>query len=178
MRSETKKRWAAVVLFLGSVPMASVPVWGGDSAAKTAIGSGVGGAAGAVVGEAIGGKTGAIVGGAAGGAVGAAATTKGDGRTGAIVGGAVGGGAGAAIGQEVGGRNGAVVGAGLGGAAGAVVGREIDSDGKPLAAGTAAARAPAPTVQRVGVESDCGPRKNKKHPGKGWAKGHYKNRGC
>lgn len=155
-----------------AILMASTFAWGGDSAAKTAIGSGVGGAAGAAVGQAIGGKTGAVVGGAAGGAVGAAATTKGEGRTGAIVGGAVGGGAGAAIGQQAGGKNGAIVGAGLGGAAGAVVGREIDSSGsKPrTAAGTVVS-----TRAAVVDEGGCGGKKRKNHPGKGWAKGHSKH---
>jgi hypothetical protein len=129
-----------------------------------------------------------VVGGAVGGATGAAMTTNSnEGRTRAIVGGAVGGGAGAAVGHSMGGTTGAAVGAGVGGAAGAVVGRNISaSDSKPQSASNSA-RAPAqpattvsvnsPGVVRI-VDDDCyGPKqKHKNHPGKGWAKGHYKNR--
>ena len=162
MLRETKKIAAAI-----SLALAVSPAWGGDGAAKTAIGAGLGGAGGAAVGQALGGKSGAVVGGAAGGAVGAAATTTGKGRTGAIVGGAVGGGAGAAIGQNAGGKNGAVVGAGLGGAAGAVIGRELNDGGKR----------PAKSQGVVVVQDACGgTNKHKRHPGKGWAKGH--NRHC
>jgi hypothetical protein len=160
---------AAVALAMGSGS-----AFAGDSAAKTVVGGGLGGAGGAAVGGALGGKTGAVVGGAAGGAIGAAATTSGKGRTGAIVGGAVGGGAGAAIGQEVGGKQGAVVGAGLGGAAGAGIGRDLGGGGKQETNSTAVAR--AQTAQRVVIQEDCGSKKkNKHHPGKGWAKGHNKN---
>ena len=74
MLRKTRKIAAAVALVL-----AISPAWGADSAAKTAIGGGLGGAGGAAVGGALGGKTGAVVGGAAGGAVGAAATTTGKG---------------------------------------------------------------------------------------------------
>ena len=146
----------------------------GDTA-KTGIGSGIGGAAGAAVGGELGGKTGAVVGGAAGGAVGAAATTRGDGRRGAIVGGAVGGAAGAAVGHEAGGKTGAVVGAGLGAGTGAVIGRKLDGDGKPQ---TNKQVTGAVTVSSAGHsaadQGPCGWKKNKNHPGKGWAKGHSK----
>ena len=146
----------------------------GDTA-KTAIGSGIGGAAGAAVGGELGGKTGAVVGGAAGGAVGAAATTRGDGRRGAIVGGAVGGAAGAAVGHEAGGKTGAVVGAGVGAGTGAVIGRKLDGDGKPQ---TNKQVTGAVTVSSTGHsaadQGPCGWKKNKNHPGKGWAKGHSK----
>jgi hypothetical protein len=78
----------------------------------------------------------------------------------------VGGGAGAAIGQEVGGKSGAIVGAGVGGAAGAAIGRDLNrGDGKPQGV------VKAQTVQHV--VDPCS--KRKKHPGKGWAKGHNKN---
>ncbi len=166
-----RKIVAAVTLAL-----AASPAWAGDSTAKTAIGGGLGGAGGAAVGQALGGKTGAVVGGAAGGAVGAAATTTGKGRTGAIVGGAVGGGAGAAIGQEVGGKNGAVVGAGVGGAAGSAIGRDLNRGGKEQQQGRATTVVKTQTVQHVVIQEDCGSKKkNRNHPGKGWAKGHNKN---
>jgi hypothetical protein len=150
---------------------------------KTAVGAGVGGAAGAAVGQAVGGSTGAVVGGAVGGGTGAAVTTKsGEGRTGAIVGGAVGGGAGAAVGQSMGGTTGAIVGAGVGGATGAVVGRNIQGNSVPAPKAsasrttvitTAAVRQPSVVV----VDAGCQERWEKKgHPGKGWAKGHNKNK--
>jgi hypothetical protein len=172
MPSETRKVISALLL-------SSVVSLAWADGAKTAIGSGLGGAAGAAVGQTLGGSTGAIVGGAAGGAVGAAATTKGDGRTGAIVGGAVGGGTGAAVGQTVGGSTGAVVGAGVGGAAGGVIGREVDrnstSSGAASGTVTTQTRSATTVVQTIHVvDDDCGPKRNRNHPGKGWAKGHYK----
>jgi hypothetical protein len=151
---------------------------------KTAVGAGVGGAAGAAVGQAVGGSTGSVVGGAVGGATGAAVTTKsGEGRTGAIVGGAVGGGAGAAVGQSMGGTTGAIVGAGVGGATGAVVGRNIQGNSVPAPTGSATKTTVITTAavrQPTLVVVDCNERWEKKgHPGKGWAKGHYKNKkGC
>lgn len=172
MNTRTRKAIVALV-----VALAPVPAWAADSTAKTAVGGGLGGAGGALIGNELGGKTGAVVGGAAGGAVGAAATTTGKGRTGAIVGGAVGGGAGAAIGHEVGGTKGAVVGAGAGGAAGAAIGRNASGGGKPQQAATGEPGSVATTTvahQAVIVEQHCKPRK---HPGKGWAKGHAK-KGC
>jgi hypothetical protein len=169
MYSVTRKSIVAV-----GIAFAVSGAWAGDSAEKTAIGSGLGGAAGAVLGNAVGGSAGAVVGGAAGGAVGAAATTKGPGRTGAIVGGAVGGGAGAAVGQQVGGTSGAIVGAGLGGAAGGAIGREVGGGGKPQS--VKSSQTTVVRTQTLVVEDgDCGG-KRKKHPGKGWAKGH--NKGC
>lgn len=172
MYSETRKWMVAAGL-----AFAVSAAWAGDSAEKTAIGSGLGGAAGAAVGSALGGKGGAVVGGAAGGAVGAAATTRGPGRTGAVVGGAVGGAAGAAVGQQAGGTTGAIVGAGLGGAAGGAIGREIGGGGKPQTTHSQTTVVKTQTVQQhVVVEEDCGPKKRKNHPGKGWAKGH--NKGC
>lgn len=168
MSSETRKLMVAVGL-----AFAVSAAWAGDSAEKTAIGSGLGGAAGAVVGNAVGGSAGAVVGGAAGGAVGAAATTKGPGRTGAIVGGAVGGGAGAAVGQQVGGTSGAIVGAGLGGAAGGAIGREVGGGGKQQ---TQAVRQTTVVERQTLYVEEGGDCKRKKHPGKGvgYAKGHNK----
>jgi hypothetical protein len=107
--------------------------------------------------------------------VGAAATTTGQGRTGAIVGGAVGGGAGAAIGQEVGGTKGAVVGAGVGGAAGAAIGRDLNGGNKQQAATTTTSAGVKTQTAQTVVEDDCDKWKHKKHPGKGWAKGHKKH---
>jgi outer membrane protein with glycine zipper len=176
-----------------ALSFAMTPAFGGDSAAKSAVGGGIGGAGGAAIGEHVGGKTGAIVGGAAGGAVGAAATTGSQGKKGAILGGAVGGGAGAAIGDQVGGDKGAIIGAGIGGAAGSAIGREMNRGSKPK---TAAPQAPATQAgsvstavsqsqqtttpvakpQAVSVAHDehhqCKPKHNK---GKGWAKGHDKH---
>lgn len=162
-----KRTFAALVLSI-----AVAPALGEDSRAKTAIGGGVGAAAGAAVGDHVGGKTGAVVGGAAGGAVGAATTTRGPGRTGAVIGGAVGGGAGAAIGQEAGGKTGAIVGAGVGGAAGSAIGRGMTNDkrqtgGKP--------QTTVVVTQRSAQADDGNGCKHKKHPGKGWAKGHAKH---
>lgn len=151
---------------------------------KTAIGSGVGGAAGAAIGQAVGGSSGAVVGGAVGGGAGAAVTTRGgEGRTGAIIGGAVGGGAGAAVGQSVGGTTGSIAGAGIGGAAGAVVGRNIQGSSAPAARPvtvqpSAGVVSPAGRQQVVMVDG-CADKWEKKHPGKGWAKGHDKRwKGC
>jgi hypothetical protein len=146
---------------------------------KTAVGAGVGGAAGAAVGQAVGGSTGSVIGGAVGGGTGAAVTTKsGEGRTGAIVGGAVGGGAGAAVGQSMGGKTGAIVGAGVGGATGAVVGRNIQGNSPAPAVGAAQTTTVISGGQRVVmVDGGCYDKWEKKgHPGKGWAKGHNKNK--
>jgi hypothetical protein len=149
---------------------------------STALGGGLGGAGGAAIGQSVGGKKGAIVGGAVGGALGAGVTTEGEGKTGAMVGGAVGGGAGAAIGQSVGGKSGAVVGAGVGGATGAVVGKNVSSNNTTPA--TTTARGPdtryggkSGREYRVEYDDDyCKKKKfkHKEHPGKGYAKGHYK----
>ncbi|OGA81950.1 MAG: hypothetical protein A3G27_16880 [Betaproteobacteria bacterium RIFCSPLOWO2_12_FULL_66_14] len=163
---------ATVCMGLGGAALAA------DSTAKTAIGGGAGGAAGAMVGQSMGGQSGGIVGGALGGALGGAATTTGQGRTGAMVGGAVGGGVGAAVGQSVGGQTGSVVGAGVGGAAGAAIGRDM-SGGARSGPATTRVQAPAAGVTvnttRVRIEvDDRPPAKVKRHPGKGWAKGHYK----
>lgn len=109
-----------------------------------------------------------------------------------MIGGAVGGGAGAAVGHSMGGGTGAVVGAGAGGAAGAVVGKNLATTSQspaPAAGAAAAPRANAGTVKvqgsvpgvnvsyRAGDDYDekCKRKhKGKDHPGKGWAKGHYK----
>ena len=91
------------------------------------------------------------------------------------------------MGQSVGGKSGSVVGAGVGGAAGAVVGKNIDS-GSGSATGTAprvekgsvtvVQGAPPRTVVTYHVYGDddsCGKKsKHWNHPGKGYAKGHYK----
>ena len=170
MNTKTKNTLVALALSL-----VVAPAFGGDSAAKTAIGSGIGGAAGAAVGEQVGGKTGAIVGGAAGGAVGAAATTR-KGRTGAVIGGAVGGGAGAAVGHEMGGQNGAIVGAGAGAAAGGAVGRQINKPRDSSKPQTTVVKNETVVVKEVEHDNNgCGHPKHKKHPGKGWAKGHNKH---
>ena len=97
-----------------------------------------------------------------------------------MVGGAVGGAAGAAVGKSVGGNSGAVVGAGVGGAAGAVVGKSVSTSGSTVSASSEAPRAEGgPDTYRTGRYDDddhCGKWKHKKHPGRGWAKGHYKHR--
>lgn len=143
-----------------------------NSTLKTAVGTGVGAAAGTAVGQAVGGNTGAIVGAAVGGGAGGAVTTKGEARTGAVIGGAVGGATGAVVGQKVGGNTGAIVGAGIGGAGGGAIGKVIAEPDQRRT------RSSLHKTNRDGSATyyDHSPYSHKKHPGKGKAYGHYKNK--
>ena len=123
---------------------------------ETALGGGLGAAAGAAIGQSVSKKNGAVIGGAVGGATGAA------------------------VGKSVGGSSGAVVGAGVGGATGAVVGKNISTSSGTAVGSSEAPHAPGGQVSyrgnRYDHDDDCYKWKHKKHPGKGWAKGHYKKK--
>lgn len=168
---------------LAALAVSLIASGAGADDASTALGGGLGAAAGAAIGQSVSKKNGAVVGGAIGGAVGGAVSTEGEGQTGAMVGGAVGGATGAAVGKSVGGSSGAVVGAGVGGAAGAVVGKNVSTSstaGGTGSGGSTRVQVDPPVVGYSGPRYDddgpCKKWKHKKHPGKGWAKGHYKKR--
>jgi hypothetical protein len=71
--------------------------------------------------------------------------------------------------------DGGAAGAAVGHEAGGVIGRKLDGDGKPQ---TNKQVTGAVTVSSTGHsaadQGPCGWKKNKNHPGKGWAKGHSK----
>jgi len=159
------KRMLGFNRILAVLALGLIATGAGADDASTALGGGLGAAAGAAIGQSV-------------SKVGGAVSTPGEGQTGAMVGGAVGGATGAAVGKSVGGSSGAVVGAGVGGAAGAVVGKNVSTSSDNVSTSGEAPRGGSVTYRtgRYDNDDDCGKWKRKKHPGKGWAKGHYKNR--